>query len=140
MDNNKEVFSVNLNRYMKIKNITQSDLINELGFDKSAVSTWVKGTRVPRTDKIKKIAEYLDIPVADLLFVESVNDDISVGQLRKDEIELLMMYRELETQRKKMIRRLFEYYKLLNDVGVKKADERMDELTQIPSYKKNVLI
>ena len=42
----KKIFSQNLKKFMALNNKTQSDLINDLGFDKSAVSTWCNGTKV----------------------------------------------------------------------------------------------
>ena len=44
----KMIFSKNLNHYMKVNEKTQSDLVNDLNFNKSAVSTWCNGTRLPR--------------------------------------------------------------------------------------------
>lgn len=52
-DKYKQIFSQNLRYYMSINNKEQIDLINDLGFNKSAVSTWCNGTRLPRMDKVK---------------------------------------------------------------------------------------
>lgn len=46
-DEYKRIFSKNLRKYMSLNNKTQVDLINDLGFNKSAVSTWCNGTRLP---------------------------------------------------------------------------------------------
>ena len=39
----KKIFSKNLNHYMEINGKNQSDIVNDLGFNKSAVSTWCNG-------------------------------------------------------------------------------------------------
>lgn len=63
----KKIFSQNLNYYMELNKKTQTDLINDLGFDKSAVSTWCNGTRLPRMDKIEILAQYFKINRSDLI-------------------------------------------------------------------------
>lgn len=63
----KKIFSKNLNYYMELNKKTQADLINDLGFDKSAVSTWCKGTRLPRMDKIEILSQYFKINRSDLI-------------------------------------------------------------------------
>lgn len=63
----KKIFSKNLNHYMEINQKTQSDIINDLGFNKSAVSTWCNGTRLPRMDKVEALAKYFGINRSDLI-------------------------------------------------------------------------
>ncbi len=63
----KKIFSKNLNYYMELNKKTQTDLINDLGFDKSAVSTWCNGTRLPRMDKIEILAKYFNVNRSDLI-------------------------------------------------------------------------
>ena len=63
----KKIFSKNLNSYMEINGKTQSDLVNDLGFNKSAVSTWCNGTRLPRMDKVEALAQYFHINRSDLI-------------------------------------------------------------------------
>ena len=63
----KKIFAKNLNYYMKLNDKTQSDLINDLNFNKSAVSTWCNGTRLPRMDKVESLAQYFNINRSDLI-------------------------------------------------------------------------
>ena len=63
----KKIFSKNLNHYMEINEKKQSDIINDLGFNKSAVSTWCNGTRLPRMDKVDALAKYFGISRSDLI-------------------------------------------------------------------------
>ena len=53
---------------------SQSDLVNELGFNKSTVSTWMNGTKIPRMDKIDTLCNYFHIRRSDLLEDENIND------------------------------------------------------------------
>ncbi len=62
----RKIFSKNLNRYMEINQKTQTDIVNDLGFNKSAVSTWCNGTRLPRMDKVNILAKYFGVERSDL--------------------------------------------------------------------------
>ena len=63
----KLIFSKNLKRLMSLHDKTQIDLINDLGFNKSAVSTWCNGTRLPRMDKVDILAKYFGVNRSDLI-------------------------------------------------------------------------
>lgn len=58
---------------MKIKSIreanglTQEELANQLGVNRSAVAMWEAGKAMPRADKLLKLAELLGCTVDELL-------------------------------------------------------------------------
>ena len=60
-------FAEMLKYYLMMNNKTQSDLVNDLGFDKSTVSNWCAGLRVPKVDVIIDIANYIHVNVGDLI-------------------------------------------------------------------------
>lgn len=60
-------FAEMLKYYLMMNNKTQSDLVNDLGFNKSTVSNWCAGNRVPKIDVIIDIAKYLHVNVGDLI-------------------------------------------------------------------------
>ncbi len=66
-DKYKKLFSKNLNYYMTLKGKTQTDIINDLDINKSAISSWCNGTRLPRMNKVQLLADYLNINVSDLI-------------------------------------------------------------------------
>lgn len=78
----QKIFSKNLNYYMALNAKTQTDLINDLGFNKSAVSTWCNGTRLPRMDKIEKLARYFKINRSDL--IEEKSEQKNTALTKKD--------------------------------------------------------
>lgn len=93
----QKLFSRNLRKYMSLNNKTQIDLINDLGFNKSAVSTWVNGTRLPRMDKINMLAEYFGINRSDL--IEDKSEPIPTPPpLRQDEEQVLELYNQLDQE------------------------------------------
>ena len=63
----KNQFASRLRYYLMLNNKTQSDLVNDLGYEKSTVSNWCSGTRVPKIDTIIDIAKYLHVNVGDLI-------------------------------------------------------------------------
>lgn len=102
-DKYKQIFSQNLRYYMSLNNKEQIDLINDLGFNKSAVSTWCNGTRLPRMDKVNMLAEYFKINRSDLIEerVQPIVDTSSQIYCETDsESELVLSYRELNDSNK----------------------------------------
>ncbi len=63
----KKIFAENLNNQLKRHQKTQTDLVNDLHFNKSSVSTWVQGLKFPRMNKIEQLANYFNIEKSDLL-------------------------------------------------------------------------
>ena len=101
-DKYKQIFSKNLRYYMSLNNKEQIDLINDLGLNKSAVSTWCNGTRLPRMDKVNLLAEYLGISRSDLIEARSSEKPVNNDHFQtKDERELVLSYRKLNEQNKK---------------------------------------
>lgn len=62
-----KIFANNLNRLMSEREKSQVDIINDLGFTRSAVSTWCQGTRLPRMKKVDALANYFGVKRSDLI-------------------------------------------------------------------------
>lgn len=71
----KKIFSENLRYYMSLNDKTQIDLINDLNLNKSAVSTWCNGSRLPRMDKVDLLAKYFNINRSDLIEERNCSED-----------------------------------------------------------------
>ena len=84
----RNIFSQNLNYYMELNKKTQSDLVNDLGFNKSAVSTWCNGTRLPRMDKVEILAKYFHIQRSDLIEEKNTKEKDSSYYLNDDAREM----------------------------------------------------
>lgn len=61
------IFSKKLNYYMYINGKDQIDLVKDLGFNKSTVSTWCRGVKVPRMGTIQILANYFNVDISDLV-------------------------------------------------------------------------
>lgn len=79
----KKIFSKNLNYFMELNQKTQSDIVNDLNLNKSAVSTWCNGTRLPRMDKVDALAKYFNVRRSDL--IEDKNNTSSEGYYLNEE-------------------------------------------------------
>lgn len=105
-DKYKDSFSKNLNYYMGLKGKKQSDIIKDLNINKSAISSWCKGTRLPRMSKVELLANYLDVNISDLIgdnpdsnncFEFVVNDDAMFPLLDVGDIALIDGQRKIES-------------------------------------------
>ena len=67
-------FAEMLRYYLVLNKKTQKDLVKDLGYDKSTVSSWCSGNRVPKIDVIIDIAKYLNVNVGDLIEDNRNND------------------------------------------------------------------
>ena len=90
----KKIFSKNLNYYMEMNGKNQSDIVNDLGFNKSAVSTWCNGTRLPRMDKVEALARYFGVNRSDLIEEKSMNAPLT----KKDERDIAKTLEETLSQ------------------------------------------
>lgn len=108
-------FSKKLCKLLNLNNKNQMDLINDLGFSSSTVSSWCNGLRVPRMDKMKILANYFNVPL-NFFFDEDLTKE-SNSYITDNETKLISSYRKLNKQ------------------GKEKAIERVEELTEINRFK-----
>lgn len=64
---NKEVMAKNIKYYLRLNDVTQTDMCNTLGFKMSTVSDWLHARTYPRIDKIELMANYFGIEKSDLV-------------------------------------------------------------------------
>ena len=57
----KKIFAKNLQNQLYRHNKLQTDLVNDLGLNKSTVSTWINGTKMPRMNTVEQLAAYFGI-------------------------------------------------------------------------------
>lgn len=153
-DKYKKIFSKNLNYYMNLREKTQTDIVNDLDINKSAISSWCNGTRLPRMNKVELLANYLNINVSDLLgnndennnYFEYVAEDDSMYPLL-DIGDIALVYKQdfitnnathlIKLNNKNTMRKFIlsddkTYYTLVAMNGCfKNLDIKIDELDQI---------
>ena len=68
---NKEIMAKNIRYYMKVFNVTQTEICNTLGIKMPTFSDWVNAKTYPRIDKIELMANYFGISKSDLVEARS---------------------------------------------------------------------
>ena len=81
---NKITMSNNLKRYLKINNITRSQLSESLGISYSTISDWINGKAYPRIDKIEMMANYFGINKSDLVEEKANQKEIDIANIVND--------------------------------------------------------
>lgn len=77
----KSVFASNLNKYMKLRGKTRTDISNDLKISYFTVTAWTNASKYPRMDKVEMLANYLGIQKSDLIEEKSPsNDGLSEGR------------------------------------------------------------
>lgn len=82
----KKVFSKNLRYYMELNGKNQMDLMNDLHLSSSTVSNWCTGLKLPRMDKVQKLADYFHINKSDL--IEEKDDSKEPELTARDERDI----------------------------------------------------
>lgn len=65
------IFSKNLRNLLEERNETQKELADYVGVSPASVNFWFNGKKIPKIDKIKKIASFFHVPVQALLSEEN---------------------------------------------------------------------
>lgn len=87
----KDIFSKNLKYYLSMNDKNQADLCRYLKVSSATVSDWCNSVKMPRTDKIQSICNWLSIDLSDLL-----TDKRNTGThivLNHEETEIIKNYR-----------------------------------------------
>lgn len=63
----KKIFSKNLNYYISLNGKQQNQVAKELGINASTLNMWCNGNSFPGIGKIQKLADYFRIGKSDLL-------------------------------------------------------------------------
>lgn len=95
--------------YQKLDNICKehkmsiSHVANSIGLTMSAASKWKNANSIPRNSTIKRIADYFNMTIYELLYdVDTFSDYCSIAAtnnitvLSAQELELIIMFRKLD--------------------------------------------
>jgi transcriptional regulator with XRE-family HTH domain len=106
----REIFSKNLRRKMEEEGKTRKDLCEALGFSYYTVTDWVKGKKMPRIDKVEKIAKYFNCLISDLIEEKNptTENDSGISKAKAELIERVMQMSEEELQKLDLLLRIVE--------------------------------
>lgn len=74
----KRIFSENLRNLLEQKDKTQADLCRHMKVSSATVSDWCNGRKMPRTDKIQSICNWLGVELSALL-EDSTNESYYIN-------------------------------------------------------------
>lgn len=76
------IFARNLNNMMRDNNVSRAEVAKVTGASISAVGTWCTGVKIPRMDKVEKLANYFHCLKSDLI-EEKTNSPAPVKSTRE---------------------------------------------------------
>lgn len=101
---NKEVFSINLKRFMEQKGISRQELSKVLGVSYFTISDWVNGKKYPRMDKVEMLADYFGVLKSDLIEEDGMNKTLPQMQtLTEGESILVELFRQVPVDKQQMV-------------------------------------
>ena len=72
-EDQKRIFSKNLNKYLSLFNKTQKEVADAIGVSPQTFNTWCQGIALPRMGKVQALADYFKINKSDL--IDEKNED-----------------------------------------------------------------
>ena len=90
-----ELFPKRLHTYMVKYQITQRDLAQRMGVSEASVSNWIKGVKIPRTDKIDKLCVIFNCSYSDLISEPDVEIEVEPAEADSTKQELMDIYDKL---------------------------------------------
>lgn len=84
----KDIIAKNIKTAREHAGMTQEDIAEAIPMERSAFAQYETGKNLIPLDKLARVAEVLQVGIAELLGVK-------VGELEPDEYQLLMIYRKL---------------------------------------------
>lgn len=133
-----EIKKDRLKYYRKLKKMTQKELADQTGLSTGTIQQYELGKRNPKYETLCKIAEVLDLPVS--YFIDSSQIGVMVeddGQkVKNSNIHLEKLFSEADEQQQRALNRMLAYMEQLNNLGLEKALDQVELLTEIKKYKK----
>lgn len=117
-DEQKKIFSRNLNKYISLNQKQQKDVARDLGINTTTLNMWCNGNSMPNVGKIQKLADYFRIGKSDLTD-EKENSDVEmeytdvlmkIAMNDRRFAKIIVMYSNLPTDKKDLICDFFEKF------------------------------
>ena len=129
----------NIKHYRELRKMTQAELAQKIGYaNRSAVARIEKGDFDLPQSKIMAIADALDVTPGELMGEDGTSNEPVTEHYdfyikgNGDMIDMVIQSNE----KGRNMQHLFESLKQLNADGIKKLQERAEELIELPKYRK----
>lgn len=126
----------------KRKGLTQKEVAQRCGMADSAIRKYESGSVTPKFETMDKIAHALEVPVTALMGYDFQGigpngEDVYVPPTQTIETNTgIISTKKGNNGKNALVEHLLESFNSLNQKGQRIALERVDELTEIPKYKK----
>lgn len=146
----KKIFAQNLTYFMRDKHVNTVDVAKHLGVSKSIVSDWCNAKKMPRMDKIERLASYFGISKSEL--IEAPYDYVSdpegrIASIPEKKLKKLQLKypndlkRQWESYWDESSDELSLYFQLKDDRSLLDGPHRsFDNVLPLPKFKKVPLI
>ena len=78
----KKIFSRNLNNYLLSNNRTQKEVADAIGVSPQTFNTWCQGIALPRMGKVQLLADYFGVGKTDLIDDKNTNPSLTARDER----------------------------------------------------------
>ena len=92
----REIFCSNLNRLFRESDKQKKELAAYIGVSDNTVTSWVKGRKVPRMDKIDMICDFFGVNRSDVITEKTPPSSARQITLSSEEMELVLKFRSLD--------------------------------------------
>lgn len=114
----KRIFSKNLNKYIALNQKLQIDVAKDLDISPTTLNMWCKGNSMPGTGKIRKLADYFRIGMSDLTDEKEDTDTdveysdivMNIGLSDKRFKKIIIEYSKLPADKKEVLCDFFEKF------------------------------
>lgn len=114
----KRIFAKNLNKYIALNQKQQIDVAKDLNEKPTTLNMWCKGNSLPGTGKLRKIADYFNVGMTDLIEekqFEDTDDEYSdivmkIGLHDERFKKFIIKYDKLPTDKKEVLCDFFEKF------------------------------
>ena len=132
MDDQKKIFSQNLQRLLHERDKKQSEVADAIGVSRASLNMWVKGVTIPRMPKIQQLAKYFGVEVSELVdpqgekYIDALNSGIiKLVDMRNHDFVMDMEFlsRKMSYENMDKIREYASLIKLKDDDDKKGGDD-----------------
>jgi len=134
----------------KTKKLTQKQVAEKCGMADSAIRKYESGTVTPKYETLERIASALEVPVSDILTdvikisfpqadpaLPHIPTEEELCRMTPAQIEYTALLGLSDVLPEVLDTRLLNAYGKLNKLGKVESVRRIEELTEIPKYKKD---
>ena len=129
----KQIVGCNIKNVRKSRNLTQTQLAEQIGKHESSIRKYEKGLTDIPNEVILKIADVLEVSPAELLSVDEWETKLNPDGKLSEEVKTI---EDVKTFFGEDAVKLLQQFHMLNEAGKEKILSDLEDLTMLPKYQK----